>query len=344
MDDSSAWDETVSEFRALGGTIENICRKEGPHDIGLHLEDPGKPWALSVPQNLLVPVGDIRFVGGALKIRPSAMGDRERRFNESYQARFSWGAQGKRDVENYFATMRSLPGAARDLLLRDHGVNPRLFKVPDERELKQRFIRTRMFRYRGGSVLMPILDLVNYGEGASFRAGEGVSLKGMATGEVLVSYSRTDAFHVFLNWGFAAAAPAAYSWPLVCRAKSCTIRIRTNTTDGKRMGNAFVPEFGAKDGAFVFSHLMLANRKVPNLPRAIFSKLMREAGVEAPAPLFNAILRFNLDKFRDLLATVENAEGQGAEVLRGVARHQLAALSSDPPSQKLREAPRSESR
>ena len=56
------WDDMLDEFRALGGTADNICLKEGPFGRGLFPRDPSKPIRIHIPENLLVDLKHVRFV------------------------------------------------------------------------------------------------------------------------------------------------------------------------------------------------------------------------------------------------------------------------------------------
>ena len=68
----TTWNELLEEFRALGGTAENIRLGRGEFGRGLFPIEPGKPVAIHIPNNLLVPVGDWVFEGGAPRVGPNA--------------------------------------------------------------------------------------------------------------------------------------------------------------------------------------------------------------------------------------------------------------------------------
>jgi hypothetical protein len=204
-----------------------------------------------------------------------------------------------------------------------------VFELPTEPEIQDVFLKTRLISYRGRQVLMPILDLANFGTGTSFRMKNGIAIEGTAADEILVSYGpRQDSFRIFLTWGFAAPSAAAFAWPVVCGTNKRSLRVLNRLVDGKVQDGMFHPIVSEKDGRITLSHLMLAHRHFPDRPRALFVKLMREAGgFEKPEAMFDAILRNNRRKFLALLEHVENAEGEGAAILRTALRHQLTTLS-----------------
>ena len=85
MDNGSSrlWDEMLEEFRALGGTVENVRLGQGALGRGLFVIDPGRPFLVRIPESLLVNVSDIVFENGVLKVAAGAnVGARERKFYE----------------------------------------------------------------------------------------------------------------------------------------------------------------------------------------------------------------------------------------------------------------------
>jgi hypothetical protein len=82
---SQVWNQLVDEFRALGGTIENVQLAEGPLGRGLFPVDPAQPFLIRIPENLLVKSCDIAFENGAPKVAAgAATGPCERQFYEGY--------------------------------------------------------------------------------------------------------------------------------------------------------------------------------------------------------------------------------------------------------------------
>src|SRR5580704_15806069 len=85
-----SWEDLLAEFRALGGTAENIALGHGQSGRGLFPIDPAKPVRVRTPPNLLVPSEDTELRNGQLVVKASAMiGVRERSFFDHYQKEFS---------------------------------------------------------------------------------------------------------------------------------------------------------------------------------------------------------------------------------------------------------------
>src|SRR6266480_2604064 len=60
----TSWHELLDEFRALGGTADNIRLGDGQFGRGLFPVDGTKPVAIHIPDSLLVPVTDLVVASG----------------------------------------------------------------------------------------------------------------------------------------------------------------------------------------------------------------------------------------------------------------------------------------
>ena len=89
----TTWDEMLDEFRALGGTADNIRLGRGEFGRGVFPVDPAKPIAIRIPDNLLVAVEDMIFASGVPRVGPNAK-------------------TGNRKKLGLTGIKRSLPGAA----------------------------------------------------------------------------------------------------------------------------------------------------------------------------------------------------------------------------------------
>src|SRR5436189_490375 len=133
---SKGWDALLDEFRALGGTVENVRLGHGPLGRGLFVIDPARPFLVRAPENLLVSVSDIIFENGVLKVAAGAnVGARERKFYEDYYALISWGGGGREEIERVFEQAAELPPEFRHTLFTKyvcgewfHGPSPELIQ------------------------------------------------------------------------------------------------------------------------------------------------------------------------------------------------------------------------
>ena len=322
---SRVWDDLLEEFRALGGTAENVRLGEGALGRGLFPVDPGVPVRLAVPDNLLVDAHSVVFENGVLKLAADAdIGTRERKFLEDYHAHLSWGGGGRAEIAHILEQAQELPKELRRELIVEHRCG-RWFEDFSERLVEQQFVASRRIAWRGRDVMMPILDLANHGGAATFEADGGLRLETVTAGEVLVRYSDTDSYGVFLSWGFACEQAQALSIELVGEIGSTGLAIGRAFGDGKTDKRPWIPDLETGGGQAALDFLMLGNRLYPRLPRGIFRRIMRGAGGIDES--FDTIRHVNHGHFLALLGAVETLSGETARTLRLMARHQLEALS-----------------
>ncbi len=324
---SGAWDELLEEFRNLGGTAQNVRLGEGALGRGLFAIDPGVPVRVEVPGSLLVDAQSVVFENGALKLAGGAsIGARERKFIEDYHAHLSWGGGGRAEIVRILEQAQELPKELRRELVFEHRCG-RWFEDFSERLVEQQFVASRRIAWRGRNVMMPILDLANHGSGGTFEPGEALRLETLTSGEVLVRYSDTDSYGVFLSWGFAGEQAQALSIDLVGEIQSTELAIGRGFGDTKSDKRPWIPELRAGQGAAQLDFLMLGNRFYPRLPRGIFRRVMRDGGFGGVDEGFDVIQHVNRSHFLRLLGAVETLGGPMAHTLRTMARHQLEALS-----------------
>lgn len=322
-----AWEEILAEFRALGGTADNICLKEGQYGRGIFPVDSAKPVTIRIPDNLLLETSDIVFENGSFRTGPSAkIGFREHQFIETYMNRLSW-LGGRDEIEEVFDRAQELPEELRNLLKNEHNLGG-WFDRPTDNAIEQQFVDSRCVHYRGRIVIMPIIELLNHSPlGQHYEIDRGIALKGIFTGEIMGRYSDTDALGVFTNWGFASEQPQAFSVALKSTYAESTLQIGRNLNSLSPVRQFWIPKLSQIDSGPVLEFLMLGNKKYPRMNKGIFYKLMRDAGRANFEEAFDLIQHANLTRIAKLLAVLEKVEGTMVQTLRQVARYQLQALS-----------------
>jgi hypothetical protein len=323
----SGWEDMLAEFRALGGTAENIRLAEGAFGRGLFPVDPARPVAIRIPDNLLLATGDVRFENGAFRVAAqAAIAPRERAFLEDYENGFSWGGGGKAEVERIFAQAQALPEALRAALMSQYYCGD-WFKAPSDALMQERFIAARCIRYRGRDVVMPVVELANHGMGATYLTQDGVGLQGVFPGEVLIQYASFDPHGMFMIFGFAAEQEHAFSIALGGQVGQTPVRIGRDLGELSSTMRYWVPQHRLEGGMAKLQFLMLGNRQFPRLCRSIFYRIMRESGLAGFEEAFDTIRHANRMHFLSLLAALETVEGPMALSLRRMARFQLQAMS-----------------
>ena len=323
-----SWEFALQVFRSLGGTANNIARKDGPLGRGIAPADAGKPVLLRAPPNLIFPISDVEFVGGRWKIKDSAkVGNAERTFFENYYEGISWGGGGRAMSADFIAGLDALPADVKDLLVAKFALEG-LLEGGDERA-EQWFLRSKLFGWRGVAALAPVLELANHNPvAAPYGEENGLTIGGKFADEVLVLRSKTGPFGAFLRFGLAGPARIAFSLPMEFKTEAgCDITIGQNINMNSTLGSVPVPEFEQNGPAVRFSCLMIGHSGFPRLSRGVFYRVVKDAGETNPEQVFDNILHRNRLSFLKLLETLEPFEGGLVPELRKVVRHQLEAMS-----------------
>lgn len=322
-----AWYEMLAEFRALGGTADNICLREGPLGRGLFSLDPAKPVAIHIPDNLLVDITEVAFDKGEFRVTAQAKaGARERAFLESYEKLFSWGGSGRTEMESIFDQAQSLPADLRRILKSEYHCGEWFGDVTDA-VIQRRFLMSRSIRSGDRTVVMPIVELANHGLGASYATKEGVGLQGLFAGEVLVKYADFDAHGTFSTWGFAFDQPQAFSIALGGKVGKHPVRIDRDLGAVVPGVSFWTPEFAVRDGGAQLRFLMIGNRQYPKHCKSIFFKIMQHLGYSGAEEAFETVQHANRLHFLNLWSLLEDVEGPMAHTLRRMTQYQLRAMS-----------------
>jgi hypothetical protein len=324
---SQHWDEMLDEFRALGGTADNVRLGEGRFGRGLFPCDPSKPVKVHIPDSLLVEVGYIRFDNDTFRLRPDTpVGARERVFLENYQRDFSWGV-ARQYTHDLLQMMHEAPTELRELLSTPFGAVFWLVD-PTPTSIQERYFSARYIKYKGKGVLMPIVELANHGKATQYSRDDGVGISGQFDGEILARYSSSDTLEIFKQWGFASGEPNfALSLGMEIDSKSGPIRIGRSDVNDDTARKPFFPDVSVEDGRITLSYLMLGHKQYPRLAKGIFYRIMRDAGRADAEETFDNIHHINRMQFYKLLAASEHAAPRLGHLLRDVARIQLDAMS-----------------
>ncbi|MBV9571360.1 MAG: hypothetical protein JO056_08975 [Alphaproteobacteria bacterium] len=329
MDSGGAklWDDMLEEFRALGGTAENVCLKDGRYGRGLFPIDPAKPVDIHIPESLLLESKHVTVENGSFCVGAGAtIGVREKSFLENYEREFSWGV-ASHETEGLLRMFHAAPAELSELLKSPFNLDLWL-QEPTTEAIVERYFASRIIRYKDKTVVMPIVELANHGLESQYKTGGGVGvgIGGRFENEVLVSYSGGDPLLIFRNWGFASRVQGiGLSLSLAFNEQKLRIgRSEPKPADGR---NSLVPEVGTEDGMTVLSHILLGNKRNPRVPRGIFYRVCREAGIRDAAELFDRIQHINRTQYLRLAELSETASPRLGRLLRNLAYAQLEVLS-----------------
>jgi hypothetical protein len=323
----SAWDDVLDEFRALGGTADNIRLGQGEFGRGLFPVDPARPIAIHVPENLLISVKDMVFADGKLQVGSNAkVNDRERAWLDRYQEDYAWGGGGADEARQSVEMAAALPADLRDVLITKYHLAP-WFQDATEELVRNRFLGARSITYKDRTVLFPVLELANHGAGNGFDVSDGIALRGTFPGEVYVEYAKLDSFDFFRSWGFATPRPVAFSMPLTGSIQSASLQIKDDFPGAAGSLRDWIPSIDKTADAVALQFLMIGNQNFPRLCKGIFYRLMRDAGYSGFEEAFDLVQHANRAYFLDLISAVDRIDLPMARTLRAMALHQLRAMS-----------------
>jgi hypothetical protein len=220
----------------------------------------------------------------------------------------------------------ALPEELRQTLLKKYHCGV-WFDEPTDENIQNRFLYARALTYRVEPVVVPIVELVNHGEGAHYDTTNGVVVRGTFSGEAFVQYSDLDSFDFFRTWGFATERPSAFSAVVTGRNQAMRWKIEDKFA-GAASERDLIPTMQKTADGFTLQFLMIGNKRFPRLPKGIFYRLMRDAGYgDGFQEVFDVIHHVNCVHFIDLLAALDGIELPMARTLRAVAQHQLRAIA-----------------
>jgi hypothetical protein len=323
----TAWDDLLQEFRALGGTADNLRLGEGQYGRGLFPIIPELPIALHIPESLLIPIRDMVFEGGKLRVGPTSKANaRERAWLDRYQDMLGWGGGGADAIHEMYRRAAALPGELRADLMGQHFCAPWLAE-PTDKLIQERYFMARSLTYGDENVVIPLVELANHHDGARYDIAKGVGLQGTFKGEVCVQYSDLDAFDYFYGWGFAALRPVAFSVLMNGRIDSTPLRILPGFAGRPASPRDWIPKLERGPDGVTLNFLMLGNERFPRHPKGIFYKLMRDAGFTGYEECFDLIQHTNRMNALGLLKSLDGVDLPLARTLRDVVLNQLRAMS-----------------
>jgi hypothetical protein len=332
------FDELLDEFRALGGIAENVRRGLGPYGYGIFPVDPGRPVRLHASENILIPPADLEVRDGRLAVRAgSAVGERERRFFETLHEHFGWSTGGFEELWGAQVQWHGLPAEVAAFVTHMGAISDPNFRFaePSANVCLYQFVKSRDISYKNQATIMPMIDLVNHsGSAPSYVMveGEGIGVQGVFPGEVLVRYNVSDSWANTMTYGFADRSPFAYSLSLNVEIFGTQrLSILRNTGLGEVHDDRIhYPRKRVDGNTIELSFANLGNARQPDLPRAIFRKLLADHVTRQQADdVFESVVRFNHDKFVEALRLLRKHSAVPlVRALEDAAINQLDALAA----------------
>ncbi|CAN4267738.1 hypothetical protein MCEMSEM29_00479 [Methylophilaceae bacterium] len=327
--------EILEQFRALGGTANNIELRYGSFGKGLFPIDPKLPIKIVAPDSILISPNCIKLNNKnqiRLKLRYKFKIDSKLvTFFEQYQDFFGWGDGGVSEVQSRHLELKALPEKIKQLLLSLGWVKNDFYAKSPKDYLKDYFI-SRQIGIKGESKIMPIFDLINHSaKGNSYIVDNGVRFEGIFKGELLGNYHRNfDAFHFYRNYG----VPSESFTILSCDVKIeipdiGVIKIaRFDNTISSENG-LLKPRIMAIDSEIHISFLEISDKTGSELPRKNFIEQMQKFNIPKAEliKIFDGLIDHNIKMRKDLIAHSKYCLYKIARDIEQIAGEQLNAIS-----------------
>ena len=321
------WHALIEPFRSFGGIANNIIQREGNFGLGLFPIDLSQPVELRVPDHLLVRTDNLELLNGAINIKDaSGYPEGFAEWYASFQANYSWGADGRRSIKIFEDGLKSLPDSVQQKLESSGLLNikSRHPGINEEQELFQRFIATRQINLKGRNVLMPIIELVNHSPTQSSWTidKESIAIEGKYDGEVLVRYSVSDSLRRYIQYGFNCKEHTGFSLNLVLTQNNQKIIVN----GGINYQPFKAKSLRIKDNLAVFNQPLMSYCHAPKAPRTLFEQTCQGTTLESKE-IFDLIHLKNRLIIISIYREIEHLEGEVVNNIKTALLNQIEALS-----------------
>jgi hypothetical protein len=175
---------------------------------------------------------------------------------------------------------------------------------------------------------MPILELVNHNiYGQKYSEKNGLALSGTFNDEIFAQYSKEyDAFEFFRRYQFSSPALFSLSSSIIIQHPSFgELHIARMSNLSDIQNKRIVPKTKKIGNAIHFSFLELTNKNFPEIPKKIFTDLMKNYKVSDKIcdEIFNGLIRKNRGLILDFLKMCDKYDLPLIDNLKTMAYDQL---------------------
>lgn len=329
------WENTLDEFRKLGGTADNVILSEGVYGRGLFPKDSKLPVKIAVPKELLLQDEWLKFdENNSLILSDECDWSSDKKnFYLNYLRDFAFTAQVEKEIIQQQSEFSLLPESVKSML-RGFGFRISLFQKHDVSSSLEIFKKSRRLLLNNNKlVLMPLIELVNHDDKSkiTFRTDSGVSISGKFSNEILINYAMGgDAISMYETFRFSTLKTYAFSGNLAINLGSKVIKIARYTNLYNKVDKTNIPKVIVQGNEINLSFLVVGSMNDRTSPKKIFLKLMANIGmpIRVADELFDGIVNMNRQFFNNLLKELEPLSGTVIDGLRIMAKNQLMAIGN----------------
>ena len=328
------WELIVKSFKQLGGVANNIELREGQFGRGVFKSNPECISKIMTPENILVKRNNIVLNKGKIVIKSDpAMSRESKEFAEYYYNIFSWGNGGNTDSQSFLKQITSLPIPVKNALARHRFIDKRLLNYTDNLEtLLERFIDERAFQFKGKSVLVPMLELVNH---SNYSPPFRVTRNGLETPpgvaecqEILHKYSgKNSAMSLWRSYGFTAKSIVSYSVPFEITINEASVLFRCF---GQQEATTNKDNFIQNNPQLVSIDSFPAGCQSPTLPLAQLISILSTSRINFNTikSLMIFIQTLNINTREQILNDLQSQKGVQASELSTALKHEIQLIRS----------------
>lgn len=325
------WYDILSSFRAVGGIADNIVLRVENGRRGLFPIIPDQPFKLFIPDAVLVNTDQFELKDTQLVVAVAAdVSPEVRAFIDDYNARIAWKG-GREEAEDFLVGLYELPDQLRSFL-KDKFYFRDIFEKPTDAQILDQFISSRQYQHNDWTVFFAFLELPNHHpKGIPFESTEkGVLLEGSSQSEIFATYSVSDAWSRFVNYGFPSRERRAFSdlYSVTTRDGARTINVRKATQDNDASHKDLrVPQITQTSSKVDISYLLLGDRADPMIPVNNFRNHVRPTLGKGSDEFFETLSYINKMKFWKLYNICCRHNGPMVEDIKLACQFQLEALN-----------------
>lgn len=329
----SKWENTLDQFRALGGVADNVELRVGRYGRGLFPIDKYQPVKLFVPNHLLLPTEWLQLdaQGDVILSEACDWHDDMKSFYLTYMHDYGFNETLMQEMMQQQLQLFNLPASLKAMMT-GFGFASELFQEPTRLVCLQVYKKSRRIIVNQRSVLFPLVELMNHDEHSkkTFHIdNKGVAVSGRFKDEILVHYGMLgDAALMFDGYGFSSPKPYTFSGALAINLGQKVIKIGRFVNLFTTVGKTNVPKVYLDGDEVHLSCLVVGSVNDRSSPKKVFTKLMHNVGMPAhiAGSVFDGIVEQNRSFFLHMLEQLKPLEGSVVENLRIMARNQLLPL------------------
>lgn len=300
------WDQLVSEFTSLGGTVKNIGIGTGCYGRGLFPSNPKETILLFVPESILVSPDIVTLEHNNLVVDRNAKVEKSiKQFYAYYFEHFSWGVQGRELAEKLENGLKTLPAELKKAL-KDFTICDITHRHSGEWKsvLLRSYLNSRLVRFNKKPVFAPIWELINHSCDAmpikSSKDGFTVSREKSTSAEILFQYGKTSPIKRFFTYGFTCNEPMVYSFSMKLNLWNGNSFVSLLIQGGIIKDDTF--KTNKINGEIKIDGLPIFNAITYMQPYAYFVELLNRIGIKSDTrQAYSEILKYNIDARQKLL-------------------------------------------